>query len=714
MPVLFIYVFGISVSFIQLLFFREIMPVFQAADIVSGFFVLHSVAGLALGFYIASKLAPFQNPGKIIFFTAVALIAVLFIEFAFIRNMRFFLSVPSGGGISLRIAFVYIFGAIAPINFVIGIISRFAYYPEKIFYRFFVSQSLGFISGCLIYFFFMTQTEGLLTVLITASVISFSLFFISSGRKTLFFAACAFIFFIYASEGILFDISAFDKKLLERSFISSSIEDYKYTPYGQNVLTQKNGEYSFFTNQILMFSKPDIEILESEDFGHIPALHHGDLKKVLIVGGAVKYLPMIFEHNVELVDCVESDEAVVSIIQKKFIHLGYIFSDGRLHIYNENPRDFIRNSREKYDLILVGMPYPSNLQLNAYFTKEFFQVAADNLSKNGFIAVKLPGRTAFSSYIMAELNKSVLDAMQSVFKYTQIIPGNRNILIASQKRMPYRLHIKKRLSQMQETTLVLSKYYLDDRMDTQKTLWLKNELKKVKREELLNSDFNPNAMMLSVLYRQSGFSPYLSVFMDEAIKYSPLILIAVIAVFFLSKSVYNATSFVCSATAFWIMFTILFSLQIYNGQIYKWIGIIAPLFVSGILSGTFIARGFALHTPLNKKMFASELLFILITALWLLTIKFEFVNLCILSVFAFFSGFAAGAEIFVLIKISELFTSENKTKIFIFAVFGACFASFFGGSFLIPAWGITKAVVLIFFFKFLIFCRWADLNKRGL
>ncbi|MCL2484465.1 MAG: hypothetical protein FWF00_00185 [Endomicrobia bacterium] len=729
------------------------MPVFQAIDIVSGFFVLHSLIGFSLGIFAASKLTVFQKFKKIIanfvfgrllpalsmspyrqkpisadsdpafsgttirnivFFTTLFLIAVLFLEFIFIRNIRFLLSVSAGSGISLKIAFVYIFVAAVPINFVVGLISRLAYYLGKEFRFSFAAQSWGFISGCVAYFFFMTGVPGLLTVLIISALLAFSLFCVSSGKKTIILSFCLFALSLCALKGIFFDIHALDKKLLERSFASSFIEDYRYTPYGQNVLTQKNGEYSFFANQILMFSKPDREALESEDFGHIPALHPEKLRNILIVGGAVKYLPMIFRHNFSLVDCVEADEAIVSIIRNKFIHFGYIFGDERINIYNENPRVFIKNSQTKYDLILIGKPYPVNLQLNAYYTKEFFQSAADCLNENGFIAVKLPGRSAFSSYIMAELNRSVLDAMQSVFKYTHIIPGNHNILIASQNRMPYRLHIKKRMAKMQETTLVLSKYYLDERMDTQKTRWLRNELKKVPKGELINSDYNPKAMMLSVLYKQSVFSPYLSVFLDQAMKYSYLILIVITVVFFLSGSVYKATSFVCSAVSFWLMFTVVFSLQIYNGQIYKWAGMIASLFASGLLSGACVSNVLGKHIPLNKKMLTAEFLFVLITVLWFLTIIFNFVDLRTLSVFSFFIGFAAGAEIFILMKISKLFGSESKMKVFFFAVLGACFAAFFGGSFLIPVWGISKSVMLIFFLQFLIFCRWADLSKRGL
>jgi hypothetical protein len=89
--------------------------------------------------------------------------------------------------------------------------------------------------------------------------------------------------------------------------------------------------------------------------------------------------------------------------------------------------------------------------------------------------------------------------------------------------MPYRLYIKQRLYKIKESAIVLSKRYLDDKMDTEKTNWLMDELDRTTQEEnLLNTRNNPQASMFALLYKQSEFSPYLSIFLDKVARFSYL------------------------------------------------------------------------------------------------------------------------------------------------------------------------------------------------
>jgi spermidine synthase len=199
----------------------------------------------------------------------------------------------------------------------------------------------------------------------------------------------------------------FDRHLLNRNFPDTTIEECKYSSYGQVVLLQRNNEYYLLSNNILLFSSPDSEILHSEDFGHIPILHHEDTKNILVIGGATKYLPIVFEHKIDKIDYVEADESVIEIIKNNFSHLGYVFNDKRLNIYNTNAENFIKQSKLKYDLILIGLPAPTTLYLNSYYTKEFFALAKNSLTGSGFLALTLPGKKVFLPFITSELNASV-------------------------------------------------------------------------------------------------------------------------------------------------------------------------------------------------------------------------------------------------------------------------------------------------------------------
>ena len=73
-----------------------------------------------------------------------------------------------------------------------------------------------------------------------------------------------------------------------------------------------------------------------------------------------------------------------------------------------------------------------------------------------------------------------------MFPYIQVIPGKTNIMVASKSQMPFRLHIKKRLRKVEDETVVLSKYYVDERMDTQRTKWLNFQIKKYTNKKILN------------------------------------------------------------------------------------------------------------------------------------------------------------------------------------------------------------------------------------
>jgi Spermidine synthase len=723
MPMLLIFITGACAAFINALLFRELFPVFQANDLIAGVIISHALFSFSAGMFAASKIKTLQKSDKSMPVLLTCAAIVLFAAFIFTRDIRAFLNISLGGGISLKIMFFYVFAAIFPPAFIQGIISFTSCYFIKntenkdiktSFKKSLLLQGLGFAAGCAAYFLFMYGSLGFEIALIVSA-----LFFIAAALsaevkkiKLLLFL----VSFIPVLSIFCLDTASADKKILEKSFNFSEIAEYKYTSYGQSVLTQKNKEYYLLVNQILQFSSPDNDILNSEDFGHIPVLYHEKPGNVLIIGGAAKYLPMVLEHKVKRVDYLESDKAVVDIIKSNIFRLGYVFEDERVHIYNDDARKFLKNSRRKYSLILVGFPDPVNLQLNGFYTKEFFETAKRSLRKSGFIAVKLPGTMAFSTYIMAELNKSVTEAMQAAFKNVDIISGSQNILIASDRKMPYRMHIKKRLYNMQETTLVLSKYYLDDRMDTEKTRWLKNELNKVGNDELLNSDWNPRAMILSVLHRQSGFSPYLSLFTDKFMQYAYLIVAFVIIIFFMSKSIYKASAFVSGSASVWLFAVLLAALQIYSGELLRFFSLLSALFVAGMLAGGIYAANSKNVKPLNRVMFDAELLFVLWIILILLAFKFYIINICIICIFMFCTGFVAAFEFMQLIKITDLFreNSKDNSKIYFIGVLGGCFSALAGGGFLIVVWGIEKALVFMLFMKFLVFCRWADLKKRGL
>jgi spermidine synthase len=355
------------------------------------------------------------------------------------------------------------------------------------------------------------------------------------------------------------------------------------------------------------------------------------------------------------------------------------------------------------------------LRANGFYTKDFFQKAKKRLKAGGFIALKLPGRMVYSGYIMSELNAAASKTLKSVFKHVKIIPGEQNIFIASDAKMPFRFEIKKRLAAVLETVLVLSKYYLDDRMDTQKTKWLSAELKKAQGKVSVNSDLNPHIFIRSVLYSQSGFSPRLSVFLDKAAGYSYAVILLPVLLLF-PKSICKTTSFSSGAACAALFLSVLFYSRTAGGQIFKLFSVFCACLALGICFACFFDAKIKRAASLNKKIFNCEALFILIASGFYCALKFSAPGIFLSSLFVFALGFASGLEFLKLFEFSNAHKkgAHVSRAAPLYTAAGALAACVLGGSFLIFVWGFERSVLFVLFFKFIIFCRWADVNQRGL
>ena len=495
---------------------------------------------------------------------------------------------------------------------------------------------------------------------------------------------------------------------------NSNIIDISYYENIQNVLTEKNGEFFFYKNGNCEFALPSPEIFDEEDFAHLPILHHTDPKNLLLIGG-IKYLPSIIKYDLKKIDFIEQDLNMIQILEKSINKLNSIFKDDRINLYTEDARLFLQRNEEKYDVILIGLDMPLNTVINKFYTYEFFNLVSTKIAEDGFLALKLPGSMVYSPTLMFELNASVYGSLNKVFPNIQVIPGKTNIFVASKSKMPFRLHIKKRLKKVEDDTAVLSKYYVDERMDTQKTKWLNFQIRKYNKEDILNFDLSQKTMLLSIMYWQSNFSPFLMKFLNFLIEYSYFIAVIAIILFFLVKLKYSVTAFVSGASAMWLQFVCFWGFQIYVGQIYRWFGLLTAVFMFGLVLGSLYSRHFQKHMALNKTFFSSEILYILWIVTFIVTIEYSLLNIYTLYILSFGVGTITGLEFAQLIKIFGIIKEgKNNARIFFADALGGGFACYIGGAFIITVWGITKALMFVLLLKFLIFTWWLHDKKHGL
>jgi spermidine synthase len=127
------------------------------------------------------------------------------------------------------------------------------------------------------------------------------------------------------------------------------------------------------------------EFFYHETLVHPAAASHGDVKRVLILGGGdggaaeelLKY------PSVERVVIAELDEVVIRIAREYFqnIHHGAL-DDPRVEVRIGDGLAFVRDTRERFDLVLLDLTDPDT-PASALYTSEFFSSVKNLLNPGG-------------------------------------------------------------------------------------------------------------------------------------------------------------------------------------------------------------------------------------------------------------------------------------------------------------------------------------------
>lgn len=707
---------GIITVLLQIFFIREFVPIFHGNEFSIGIVLANWLFAAGVSSYIFIYFKNKKDSHKKIITLFMLLIFFLIMSFIFIRSINLLTGTDIIKGVSLKSSVIFAFISITPVSFVTGLILGFI---NKSYLRKNVSsginahtyEMIGFAAGgaCFSFFLPSVSTSVLLSVIIFTVFTSLFLLFKKNISKILTVLTALIMVYIIQNYTVLIENST-----ILNNYKNSEKTEVSYFDNQQYVLTESNGEYAFYKNGVLNFAVPSPTIFEDDDFSHIPILYHYNPENILLIGG-VQYIPAVIKSDVHSIDYIDPDKSVIGLLKNKMARFGYLFNDDRINRYSGNVRRYLRDCGKKYDVILVGLDLPINTATNSFYTREFFETAKNSLSDDGFIALKLPGAMVYSDELMSGLNASVYNALDGVFKSVEIIPGTRNILIASKENIPYRFYLKQRLKSIEYDTFILSKKYVDERMDTQKTKWLKFQLYKTGNEKLINTDKNQKAVIYSIMYWQSAFSPYLMEFFRILIDYSYIFMIIPVLLFFLSRHTYKITAFVAGASSMWLQMICFWAFQIYAGNIYKWFGLLIAVFMAGSFAGVMYVKYSPKTAPLNKTFFRTEIVYLLWIILCFTFIQFQTINWIYILIFLFGTGVITGIQLSQISKAYGIVREESsQMKIYASDAFGGCFASGLGGAFLIPVWGIEKALIFILFFKFLVFAWWSHKSRHGL
>jgi spermidine synthase len=481
-------------------------------------------------------------------------------------------------------------------------ISHFSSRPGNTIGNVYALEAVGSIIGGVITSIILVRSfDALHIAAIFACLNFFAAFFLAHKVFDRILKAVSLLAFIVIialwSLGGLKEIEHFSLKQQWRGY---EVLEAKNSIYGNILIANRGEDYSLFNNGLRLYTIPDK--LSSEEAAHLALLQHQSPKRMLLIGGGVGGLiEEILKHRVERVDYLELDPAIIKISERNLPESYYkALKDPRVSIKNVDGRYFIRNTKEKYDCVIIHTGDPYTAESNRYYTAEFFNDIKKTLKEGGLISFGLTSSESYISKPLAEFLRSIYATLRSVFNEVLVIPGETAYFLASDStgRLTYDHKVleERTLARNLDTQYVRD-YYLFSKLSPEKIAYSEKIIMNTEGA-VINHDSRPIAyyyglIFWTTLFRDSVFSNILRSVTESIIWRSIgifVILLAIISVTY-RRSFKRAALMALmtggfSSMAFQLL--ILLTFQAMYGYLFYKMGIILTAFMAGLAIGAIL------------------------------------------------------------------------------------------------------------------------------
>lgn len=287
------------------------------------------------------------------------------------------------------------------------------------------------------------------------------------GFINLFVAILLLLFFrdniSKKQQKIFFSISL----LLITGLISGSLFSNKIITYGEQqkykdkiifqeqsiyqkiIVTKWKKDYWLYLNDNLQFSTFD-EPLYHEVLVHPIMQLLNKPKKILILGGGDGCAAReLFKYKTtEKITLVDLDKKLTDLFIKEPILYSInknSLTNNKLNIINKDGFTFLEETSDFYDLILIDLPDPRNIELSRLYSKEFYELCNIKLTPNGGIITQA-GSPYYTPYAFQCINKTMSSAnFTTLALHNQILTMGEWGWVAGFKRKLSKSEINKSL-----------------------------------------------------------------------------------------------------------------------------------------------------------------------------------------------------------------------------------------------------------------------------
>lgn len=576
---------GASCVMTQLALMREFLEAFSGNEMVLGIVLGLWLLQMGAGAWLGRASDRLRNPLAVLAIIQMALAVLPLLQVFFLRALRnvvFVRGADVGVTETLFAAFVLLLPYCVAAGYALTLacallagISRAAgpnetESPRRAAGRVYLADGIGSIGGGLLFSFVFVRFLDHLGILLYPALLNLlvaSALAFRAGR-TLVAMVAAGAAPVALAVSILIDLDGVSTRL---QYPRQHIVARASSPYGRLVVTESASQFNFIENGVPLTSTRDEAHVE--EAVHYAMAQRPEARKVLLVAGGISGTAReILKYNVQRVDYVELDPRLLELARE---HLPANLADSRIQVITADGRQYVRQSRGQYDVVIVDTPDPSTAQLNRFYTVEFFNEVKRILAPGGVMSFALGHYENYVSPELAHMLASAGASLKQTYHHVQLIPGGRVFFLASDG--PLFDNIAARIEEAGVETKLVNRHYLDAMLTADRKADLDRA---IAGRAALNEDFNPVLYYYHLRHWMSQFKPGLG----------PLsVLLFLVPAICLVR--FRGPALVLFASGFagtTLEIVLLLAFQVFCGSVYHQVGIIVTMFMAGLALGAFV------------------------------------------------------------------------------------------------------------------------------
>ena len=552
------------------------------------------------------------------FFVLSQLLLSLFLPLSIIlaRTSKHVLGVSPGEIIGLVPIIAISFVLLAPLCLVLGFLFALScrlFSPENkkaagYIGRIYVFEAVGAtMGGALFSYVLIRFVQPFQIAWLVCTLNLLSAFSIAFYRDYFRGRVLAFVLLLVLMADLLFGLKCVDR--IQRLSVEWQWPGFKIlssedSVYGNVTVNERVDQRNFFENGLLLFAHPDR--FSAEESVHFALLEHPDPKHVLLLGGGVSgSLAEVLKHSIDQVTYVELDPLIISMAEKFISREELMLDRPEVSIHLIDGRLFVKQSRQKFDVIIINLPEPFTTQLNRFYTVEFYQEARRILADDGIISFRITSAENYISDELGQLLASFSQTLDRVFGEVTILPGNTNVFLACPQKgvLTYSPDVLiRRVRERSIETQYIREYYLPYRLVDERISYLNTRLAEAK-DIKTNTDFHPISSFYDLVHWTTQFRSSLHSIIRTFSKLTPLRILVPLGILSLLLFLWGLRSAVVRRTAILVAVgttgaleiifevVVLLTFQVLYGFVYAKVGIILMGFMIGLtLGGGWMTR----------------------------------------------------------------------------------------------------------------------------